>query len=217
MVKLPDFLNRIMAFVGAEAGHEVYANHLRERMTVSPESREANVAEFMLSAWGPYDPNADEEDWAARSDLERSYRGSLEEADRYLWGLAISGIYHRWEIEIVFVIRELSSMKLLQNKNPTFSDIETALDKMGFKLSSSAAYFELRRSRLISNTIKHGLGRSFSDLRAEHPSLFGMTNTSKARPDDLLLDATHFDASVDAITVVWNEFEAAWQRRSGRG
>jgi hypothetical protein len=217
MVKLPEFMNRVIAFVGAEAGHQVYADHLRERITVSPERREANINEFMLSAWGPYDSNANEEDWAARSDLERSYRTSLEEADRYLWGLAIAGIYHRWEIEVVSIIRALTSNKILKKNNPRFSDIEIALRKLGFNLQASQAYEVLCRTRLISNTIKHGSGDSFSKLRSEHPSLFGMSDSSGARPHDILLDAAHFDAAVGAITTVWNEFESAWQQRRERG
>ena len=91
----------------------------------------------------------------------------IAEVNGYMVGVAIAGLYHLWEKQVVLYLKKelrhdwvIEDRKLPQKWNQiveTFKAYSTNFDDLPF-------YPELNELRLVANTVKHGHGVSYKEL-----------------------------------------------------
>ena len=138
----------------------------------------------------------------------------LCEANGYIALLAIAGLYHLWERGVVgFLINELGycwKEKYLNINN--FSDIKYNFLDYGIDIEKFDFYPDLNELRLVTNTVKHGDGRSLDELqkfdaailqdKGEHGEIHtGRWTISNV---DLYPTEAHIDRYSSAIIQFWD-------------
>jgi hypothetical protein len=227
-----DFLRLPPVLFGRESGHRWSAERIRSKLSLEAADFAAEAERLAESAFGPVDQyrDCDEEtfaEWQMRERFVEEYQRRLEQAESYLWGLGIAGIFHQFERDIreviqAFIVPRPEPRKL---QKADFDKLCTYLERLGYQIKQSAGFDHLDTARLISNAIKHGEGCSFDKLVIKRLDLFPQNEAYDwrlkpgARPDveDLRVGMVEFNRAVSAISTIWPEIEEAillWLERT---
>jgi hypothetical protein len=217
---IPSLFNRVICFYFSESEHRRFSNHLRQKASFNnqPENLKAQALALLREDMGSFpseepwiwdDPEEAHQMEMSMRQMERDILESIEETESYTWGLAITGIYHLWEREARNTIVTLSSLKNSDVERADFQKISKLIRKFtSYRIENSSNYKALRDCNLIANTIKHGEGRAWRELRELRPHLF-----AKDRNAGLRVGVREFDEASAAIAGFWTECEKAYDYR----
>jgi hypothetical protein len=136
-------------------------------------------------------------------------------------GAGIAGIFQQWERDTKFVVAALSATPPKPEKleKADFEELCGEVEKTGFAIAADPSFAKLRLAWLISNTIKHGSGKSFERLLEERRDLFHggpvgvRMGNLPPKPQHLRLSVIQFDEIGAAIDELWRNYEEVASRK----
>lgn len=88
------------------------------------------------------------------------------EINAYMLGMAIAGLWHLFEKQLMeFLEMELKTNGLENKKKFQYEDAKKKLKKFGIDMENLPCSSDINTLRLITNTIKHGEGHSYEELK----------------------------------------------------
>lgn len=227
MGELPSVERTGFLLYAARSAHQFCAVRIRQKLAygTNTETLLAEADEMVRRDVGDYpsedtydaDPDSEEAEaleQAMREIFVSNYE-ALSETESYMWGLGIAGLFHQWERDTRGVIAVLQDNAPNSEKlnSMSFKELCIEVGKTGFAITGHPSFAQLRTGWLITNTIKHGRGGSFSQLVAEKPEMFQggpvgvrMGNLTP-QPEHLRLWEKHFDDAASAIDRIWFDYE----------
>lgn len=208
--------------------HKFYCEHIKQRVFSQFLDIEAEADQFAEDEFDriaeSYSYYEDDLSGAAELAQERGYEhyDLLSDLKKTSYLSALAGLYHQWEKSLrKFLQRELNHdfnnaevEKYIWNKD--IGKVFDLLKDYGWDVYSCPFYPAIKICGLIVNVYKHGNGRSFDELKANHPEYLkdgiidDPTLTALASRfldhEHLAINEQQFDEFSNALLQFWIDF-----------
>ena len=215
----------------AFARMDMFVDAIKNKMaplfeTIDQEADAAEQAAWERLTSGPGE-NSDPGSLAEQAQDESLYHFELLLGVRQgLLNLAAVSLYHLFEQELLYFHKRdlLSSQEEDDARKNNIREFKKRVYRLGVKLEEIEAYQKVNELRLLSNCVKHGDGRSCSELRKVNHSLFednyfqmggepirtslGHGVGLPLAGEDIYVEVEDLESYVEAIKAFWRGFWA---------
>jgi hypothetical protein len=200
---------------------ETYGQVFRDRIvkafeTLAEEANKLRDDEFerLGEMFGP-DGDAS---WAAEHATNKAveFYSSTNDIRQGVINLMIAGLYHLFEQQAEYIMKELPSPKTIPKDGRAVFKMLHALQDQGIQMKDLPCWRNLEELRLVANVVKHGPGDSEKELRQKAPSLFreclsmglNLALVPVVKPlvgEGLALGPEHFEKYAETVKVFWEQ------------